>query len=182
MTATTTTTEVATDVAHGAEKAGMPQLDFSTFPNQIFWLVVTLLVIYFVLSRIALPRIASVLAMRAGTITNDLAAAAELKNKALSSEKAYQDALVQARNEANKIVADAKADMQKSLNKEIAKADADIAARAVESEKSIGEIRAGAADAITQVAKDTAKELIAALGGSADARAITAAVTARLKG
>ena len=43
---------------------GMPQLDFATFPNQIFWLIVTLVVIYFVLSRIALPRIGAVLAGR----------------------------------------------------------------------------------------------------------------------
>ena len=55
-----------------AEAPGMPQLDFSTFPNQIFWLVVTLVVIYLVLSKVALPRIASVLAERQGTITNDL--------------------------------------------------------------------------------------------------------------
>ena len=59
----------ATDVAHGAAgaaEAGMPQLDFSTFPNQIFWLLVTLAVIYFVLSRVALPRIGAVLAGIAG--------------------------------------------------------------------------------------------------------------------
>jgi F-type H+-transporting ATPase subunit b len=37
-------------------------------------------------------------------------------------------------------------------------------------------------DAVTEVAKDTAKELVAALGGKADARSVTAAVTARLKG
>ena len=63
--------------AHGeAGKAvGMPQLDFSTWPNQIFWLLVTLVVIYFVLSKIALPRIGAVLADRKSTITNDLAAA-----------------------------------------------------------------------------------------------------------
>ena len=49
---------------HGAEAAGpgMPQLDVSSFPNQIFWLIVTLGVIYFVLSRFALPRIGAVLA------------------------------------------------------------------------------------------------------------------------
>ena len=63
-------------------EAGMPQLHFDTYPNQIFWLVVTLVVIYFVLSRIALPRIGGVLAERAGTITNDIAAAEELKSRA----------------------------------------------------------------------------------------------------
>lgn len=179
------TETTATDVAHGAAgaaEAGMPQLDFSTFPNQIFWLLVTLAVIYFVLSRVALPRIGAVLAERKGTITNDLAAAEELKQKAVGAEKAYNDALVQARAEAAKIVAAAKADIQKDLDKAMAKADAEIAAKAAESEKRIGEIRAGAMDAVTEVAKDTAKELVAALGGKADAKTVTAAVTAALKG
>ncbi len=77
-------TEAAQDAAAGAaghgggHAVGMPQLDFSTWPNQIFWLAVTLVVIYFVLTRVALPRIGAVLAERSSTITNDLAAA-ELK-------------------------------------------------------------------------------------------------------
>ena len=41
---------------------------------------------------------------------------------------------------------------------------------------------AGALEAVTEVAKDTAKELVAALGGKADARSVTSAVTARMKG
>ena len=172
----------ATETAQEAGKAGMPQLDFSTFPNQIFWLIVTLLVIYFVLSRIALPRIGGVLAERKGVITNDLAAADELKQQAVLAEKANNDALVRARAEAAKIVTEAKADIQKDLNKAIALADTEIAAKAAESEKRIGDIRAGAMDAITEVAKDTARELVMALGGASDAKSITAAVTSRLKG
>lgn len=172
----------ATETAHEAGKAGMPQLDLSTFPNQIFWLIVTLLVIYLVLSRIALPRIGGVLAERKGVITNDLAAADELKQKAVSAEKTYQDALVRARAEAAKIVTEAKAEIQKDLNKAVAVADAEIAAKSAESEQRIGDIRAGALDAITQVAKDTARELVVALGGAVDAKSITAAVTVRMKG
>lgn len=182
MATTTTTPEVAAEVAHETAKAGMPQLDFSTFPNQIFWLVVTLLVIFFVLKLVALPRIGGTLATRRGTITNDLAAAEELKAKVVAAEKAYNDALVSARAEAGKIVTAAKADIQADLNKAIAKADLEIAAKATESAKRIDEIRAGAQDAIAEVAKDTARELVAALGGKADAKSITAAVTARLKG
>ncbi|GLS85745.1 ATP synthase subunit b 2 [Cypionkella aquatica] len=180
--ATTTTTEAAVTGAHETAKAGMPQLEFSHFPNQIFWLVVTLLVIFLALKLIALPRIGGTLATRRGTITNDLAAAEELKLKVVAAEKAYADALTSARAEAGKIAAAAKADIQADLNKAIAKADAQIAAKATESAGRIDEIRAGAQEAIAEVAKDTAKELVAALGGKADARTITAAVTARLKG
>lgn len=180
----TTVENVAEAGAHGAEAsgAGMPQLDFSTFPNQIFWLLVTLVVIYLVLSRIALPRISSVLAERAGTITHDIAAAEELKQKAEEAEAAYEKALAEARSEANRIVAEAKAEIQAELDVELQKADAEIAAKAAESEKAIAEIRDGATKSVTKVAKDTAKEIIAALGGKADAKTITAAVSARMKG
>ncbi len=174
---------MATEAAGEAEKAvGMPQLDFSTWPNQIFWLMVTLVVIYLVLSRIALPRIGAVLADRKSTITNDLGAAEELKQKAVAAEKAYNDALATARGEAAKIVAAAKAEIQKDLDAATAKADVEIAAKAAESEKTIATIRDGAAAAVAEVARDTAAEIVAALGGAADAKSVAAAVTSRLKG
>ena len=175
--ATETTGEVA------AEAPGMPQLDFSTFPNQIFWLVVTLIVIYFVLSRIALPRIGSVLAERSGTITNDIAAAEELKQKAVEAEDAYNKALADARSEAAKIVADTKAEIQVDVDKAIAEADAEISARAAEGEKAIAAIRDNAQKDAATVAKDIAKDIVAAVApGKIDAKSITAAVTAKMKG
>lgn len=180
--ATETTDVAGVCVDAGGSALGMPQLCADWMPNQIFWLLVTLIALYFVMSRIALPRISAVLAERSGTITNDIAAAEELKNKAAEAEAAYDQALLDARAEANKIVAEAKAEIQAELDVELQKADAQIAAKTAESEAAIGEIRAGAVKSVTQVAKDTAKELVAAMGGSADAKTITAAVTARMKG
>ena len=180
--ATETTDAAGVCVDAGGSALGMPQLCADWMPNQIFWLLVTLIALYFVMSRIALPRISAVLAERSGTITNDIAAAEELKNKAAEAEAAYDQALLDARAEANKIVAEAKAEIQAELDVELQKADAQIAAKTAESEAAIGEIRAGAVKSVTQVAKDTAKELVAAMGGSADAKTITAAVTARMKG
>lgn len=175
---------MATDTQSAAEASGpgMPQLDFSTWGNQIFWLVITLVVIHLILSRVALPRIASVLAERQGTITNDIAAAEDLKAKAQEAEAAYDKALIDARAEAGRIVAETKAGIQADLDKAIATADTKIAAKAAEGEKVIAEIRAGALDNVKVVAKDTAKEIVAAMGGKADAKSITAAVTARMKG
>ncbi|MGD9916957.1 MAG: F0F1 ATP synthase subunit B' [Paenirhodobacter sp.] len=174
--------DMAEAAGHAAESAGMPQLDFSTFPNQIFWLVVTLVVIYWLLSRIALPRISSVLADRQGAIAGDVAAAEDYKLKAKDAEAAYEKALADARAQAQKIVAEARAEIQKELDAATAKADAEIAVRASESEAKIGEIRAGALEAVQAVAKDTAAEIVAALGGKADAGSLEAAVGARLKG
>ena len=176
-------TETHAAAGQAADAApGMPQLDFSTWANQIFWLVVTLVVIYLVLSRVALPRIAAVLAERQGTITNDIAAAEDLKQKAVEAEEAYNKALADARAEANSIIADTKADIQKDLDVTLAKADAEITAKTAEGEKAIAAIREGALESVKAVAKDTAKELVAAMGGTADAKSITAAVTARING
>lgn len=178
--------DAAQGAAHGADAAasapGMPQLDFSTWGNQIFWLMVTLVVIYFVLSRIALPRIGAVLAERQGTITNDIAAAEELKAKALEAEAAYDQALADARAEAHRIATETRAEIQADLDKAIAEADAKIAAKAAEGEKAIAEIRANAMASVKDVANDTAAAVVAALGGTADAKAIEAAVAARVKG
>lgn len=165
----------------GHEAAGMPQLDFSTFPNQIFWLVVALIAIYMILSRVALPRIGSVLSERKGQITKDLTAAEELKAKATEAEEAYEKALADARAEAQKIAADTRADIQKDLDAAMAKAEAEIGARTAESEKRIAEIRASAAEGINLVARDTAKEIVSALGSKVTASAVTTAVNARLK-
>ncbi len=176
---------MATDVTETAGKAaepGMPQLDFSTFPNQMFWLMVTLVVIYFILSRVVLPRVDSVLSERQGTITNDISAAEELKLKAQEAEEAYSKALADARTEAQKIAAEAKAEIQSDLDIAISKADAEIAARSAEAEKAIAEIRKGAVASVKEVAGDTAKEIVALMGVKADAKTITAAVSTRMKG
>jgi F-type H+-transporting ATPase subunit b len=173
---------MATETHGAAEQVAMPQLDFATFPNQIFWLLVTLVVIYFVLSKVALPRISSVLAERSGTIMNDISAAEELKLKAKDAENAYNQALAEAKAEAQRISGEANVAIQADLDVALAKADAEIAAKAAESEAAINEIRENAADSVKVVAKDTAKELIAAFGGKADAKTLTAAINARLKG
>lgn len=177
-----TQTDVAGQVAVKAAKVGMPQLDFSTFSNQIFWLVVTLFVIYFILSRVALPRIGEALADRAGTISNDLAEAEELKQRAVEAEQVYEKSLADARAEAQSINVAMRAEIQSQLDVELAKADAQISARTAEAAIALGEIRSTSMASVKDVAKATAKEIVAVMGGKADAKTVTSAVTARMKG
>src|SRR5210317_2277088 len=125
--ATKTQETVSACVDSYGSAVGMPQLCGEWMGNQIFWLVITLIVIFIVLSRIALPRIAGVLAERQGTITNDIAAAEDLKSKAAAAEDAYNQALVDARAEAARIVDATKAEIKADLDAAMAKADAEIA-------------------------------------------------------
>jgi F-type H+-transporting ATPase subunit b len=169
---------------HAAEEvsAGMPQLDFSTFPNQIFWLVLTLLAIYFIVTRMVVPRIGAVLAERADTITDDIAAAEDLRDRAKAAEAAYDKALSDARSEAGRIIAAAKAEMQAELDAELARADAQIAARTAESERLLASIRDEAVQSVAEVARATAAEIVSSFGGTVNEAAVRAAVEARMKG
>jgi len=173
------------DAAHAVEASspGMPQLDFSTFPNQIFWLVVSIFVLYFIVSKVALPRIGSVIEDRHNAVANDIEQAAEFKRKAEEAEAAYNAALTEARAQAMQIAGEAKAEIKADVDVAIAKADAEIAAKAAESAGRIDEIRANALKAIEEVAGVAANDIVAAIMPTAtDEKATKAAVAARLKG
>jgi len=162
---------------------GMPQLDFNAFPNQIFWMVVALLVIFFIISKIALPRIGGVLQDRHDTISGFIAQAADFKGQAEQAEADYNAALAEARSEAMKIAEQTKAEIQKDLDKAVAIADAEISAKAAESEAAIATIRDSAVENVRAVASDTTAAIVAALMPSAsDDTAIKSAITSRMKG
>ncbi len=162
---------------------GMPQLDFATFPNQIFWLVVSIVVLYFIVAKVALPRIGSVIEDRHNAVANDIEQAAEFKRKAEEAEAAYNAALAEARAQAMQIAGEAKAEIKADVDAAIAKADAEIAAKAAESAVRIDEIRASALKAIEEVAGVAANDIVAAImPTAADDKALKAAVAARLKG
>ena len=91
-------------------------------------------------------------------------------------------ALADARAEAQAIITQTKAEIKAELEAATKKADAEISARTADSEAKIAELREGALESIKAVSKDTAKELVGAMGVKAEARAVTAAVNARLKG
>ena len=53
---------------------GMPQLDFSTFPNQIFWLVVFCVVLFAIVKFFIIPRMEDIFANRRKIIDGNIAA------------------------------------------------------------------------------------------------------------
>lgn len=164
-------------------KPACPQLNPEYFPNLIFWLIVSIVLLYMILSKVAIPRITSVLAERSDAISGDLETAQLYKRRAEEAEAAYNAALAKARDDAQKIAAEKKAEVGKEVDALMAKADAEIAARSAESEKRIAEIRDQAAVSVEEVARQTAAEIVAAIGPvAADASAIDAAVSNRLKG
>lgn len=147
--------------AEGQAKAGLPQLDPSTFAPQLIWLAITFAALYFLMSRVALPRVAEVLETRADHINDDLRRAEEARTEAEAVMQAYEKALVDARDKARAAAAEA-TDFAKrtaeereraagqTLVQEAAAADARIAAAKSEA---LGRVRAVAADVAAAATK-----------------------------
>lgn len=80
----------------------MPQFNPEWFASQLFWLVVTFVGLYLLMSRIALPRMAQIMEERQDKIEDDLAKAEKLKSEAEEVYQAYEQQLAEARQQAQK--------------------------------------------------------------------------------
>jgi F-type H+-transporting ATPase subunit b len=104
---TTMLLAVAAEAAgEAAQSGGLPQLNPHYFTPQLFWLAVTFLILLFVMSKIALPRVGDVIEERRDRIKRDLDAAFGLKAETDKALADYEKALSDARANASGIAKD----------------------------------------------------------------------------
>ena len=82
----------------------MPQLDITAFSPQIIWLIITFLLLYILMSKVALPRIGNILEQRQARIDDNLDMAQSLKNEANIDAESYDQAIAEARAQARKSI------------------------------------------------------------------------------
>ena len=102
---------------------GMPQLDPSSFASQLFWLTVTFLLLYLIISRSALPRIHDVLEKRRQRIQFDLSQAEEMTEQAEKARLSFEKQQAESRARSAEMIAGAQKDAEKKLAEEQAKLD-----------------------------------------------------------
>jgi len=132
----------------------MPQLDYHTFVPQLVWLAITFVILYVLMSTIALPKVRAAIEGRRQHLDGDLNRAAALKEEAEATLAAYQKALADARAEAQETLrqmseklaaqaAERQHQLSATLAEHIAAAEARIAAS---KEQALGDIRGIAAE------------------------------------
>jgi F-type H+-transporting ATPase subunit b len=171
---------LAADPAHGG--GGMPQLNPAYFAPQIFWALVLFALLYYLMSKVALPRIGAVLEERSERIGEDLDKAAQLQQEAEAALAQYEKALAVARNGAQAMLRSAQESAARSTAEAQEKLAAELAAYTREAEGRIDAARQAALDNVRTIAVDAAAAAATRLtGGQYDQGRIAAAVDAVLQ-
>lgn len=153
-----------------AEHTVFPPFDATTFASQLLWFAITFGILYYLLSKIALPRIAGILEGRRDRIAADLDAAERLKGESEAAGAAYEKALAAARGRASAIADDARGAAKAKADAQRQEVEADLGRRLAAAETRIADIKTRAVGEVGSIARDTTAAIVSALS---DARAST---------
>ena len=183
-------------LGHGAAVASsssgpkLPQLDLATYSSQVFWLIISFVVLYFLVAKLAMPRIAEVLEERQERIEDDLDKAETLKKEAYQVRIEYEKALSAAREKAQEATRHAQEEIAKRSAEAESAAQVKVTVMLEEAEKRIAASKTGAegkpGDPISSLERSVAQEVVAnavqkLIGVDVTAADIDAAIAATLE-
>jgi F-type H+-transporting ATPase subunit b len=169
--------------ADGGHKAPFPPFQKDTFASQLVSLLVAFVALYLIVSRIALPRVGSLLDARQNAIEGDLAAAQKLKDDSDSALKAYEGELAAARSRAQAIGAETRDKLNAESEARRKTLEDQLSVKLADAEKTIASTREAAMSNVRGIAAEAAAAIVQRLTGlMPDGKAVDSAVDASLKG
>src|SRR6202020_221879 len=169
--------------ADGGHKAPFPPFQKDTFASQLVSLVIAFAALYLIVSRIALPRVGSLLDERQNAIDGDLADAQKLKDESDGALKAYESELAAARSRAQAIGAETREKLNAASEAERKSLEERLSLKLADAEKTIASTREAAMRNVRGIAADAAGAIVQRLTGALpDGALLDSAVDASLKG
>ena len=139
---------------------GMPQLDFSTFPNQIFWLVVFCIVLFAIVKFFIIPRMEDIFANRRKIIDGNIAKAEEIRLRVNEIEKKIEEELQKAKAQCDEIMNTSGLNIKDQMASALE--DSKIATSQLinEAEIRLNELKDGSETAIEKISEELASDII----------------------
>jgi F-type H+-transporting ATPase subunit b len=173
-----TGTEHAPAGGHG----GFPPFQSQTFASQLVWLVIAFVLLYVLMSKVALPRIGAIIENRQKSIADDLAAAGRLKQQSDEAVAAYEKALADARARAQVIANETRERQQAAADARRKTLEDELNTKLADAEKTIAATKQAAMSNVRGIAEDATRAIVERLIGEAPSdKAVAAAVTGALK-
>jgi F-type H+-transporting ATPase subunit b len=169
--------------ADGGHKAPFPPFQKDTFASQLVSLLVAFVALYLIVSRIALPRVGSLLDERQKAIEGDVAEAQRMKEASDAALNAYETELASARARAQGIGAETRDKLNAASEVERKRLEDRLSQKLAEAEKTIASTREAAMRNVRGIAADAAAAIVQRLTGVVpDGKSVESAVDASLKG
>lgn len=146
-----------------AERAVFPPFDSSTFASQLLWLAIAFVGLYYLMAKVAMPRISAILTERAGRIAADVDKAERAKADSEAALAAYEKALAAARSNASTIAENARVAVKAAADAERSETETDLAKKLAAAEASIGEIKTRALADVGAIASEATAAIVKAL-------------------
>jgi F-type H+-transporting ATPase subunit b len=174
-----TSTEHIPASEHGRK---FPPFDAHSFASQLIWLALTFIALYLLMSRVALPRIGSILEERRRRIADDLAQAQRFKGLSDAAIAAHEKALNEARGRAQTLANETRAKASAAAAARRREVDAKLNLHIAEAEKTIAATRSAAMTNVRGIAGEAAGAIVERLIGTTPAsQEIAEAVNSVLK-
>jgi F-type H+-transporting ATPase subunit b len=171
-----TSLPVGSDAAHDAASS-FPPFDSAYFPSQLLWLAISFATLYYLMSRVALPRVQWILSARQQKIAADLDNASASKAKAEAAASAYESSLAKARANAQDMVRAAHENAAAEAARRRQALEAELNERLAGVEAQIAETKRGAMANVAGIAREAASAIVVQLTGTvADPKALDLAV------
>ena len=172
-----------TEAQGGEHAATFPPFDPATFGSQLFWLAILFGLLYVLMSRVALPRIGSILEERAARIASDLAESQRLKEASDAAIAAHEQALAEARQNAHGIAQKARDAAKAEIAADRNRIETDLNAKLAAAEAEIGKVKDRALSEVDAIAKDAVETIVEVLVGTKVGKAeVESAVAAAMAG
>ncbi len=150
------------------KSGGMPQISqlAETYGSQIFWLLVTFGLVYFIVGRAMAPRVVETVEKRDEAVAADLASAEAARAAADQVEEQWRAQENAAREQAKRKLAEARAAGARSAEQRLAASNAELDARTQEAEQRIAAAKGAAMREIEAVAAEAARDIVARVAGT----------------
>ena len=135
----------------------MPQMEFADYVPQIVWLVITFATLYFLMAKLALPRITDILETRQRRLDHDLELTEKLRDEATAALAEYESAVAEARGKSELILAEARESIHSETRQRLDDLNARLEGEIAESEARIRNIMTQAMGELAVAASDAAR-------------------------
>jgi F-type H+-transporting ATPase subunit b len=167
---------------HPGGKIPFPPFNKETFASQLVWLVIFFVALYFIIARLAIPRLGGIIEARSQRIDGDMAEAKRLKDQSDAALAAYEKSLADARARAQALASETRDKLNAAADATRKKLETELNARLAKAEETIAATKTSAMANVQGIAIDTASAIVERLTGTAPAgSAVQAAVADALK-